>query len=94
MLSVPPDPFVYFQIFDTCFLDTHYTTTQFHKCSSVEVAGDGGLTGDLLLELHDSVHKRLGSRGTTRNIDIHRNDSITTAHDSVGIMVIAASIGT
>src|SRR5512135_2604081 len=47
---------------------------------------------DLVLQLDDAIQQRLGSRWATGNVDIHRNDAVTTTNHRIGIMVIAAAV--
>src|SRR5579862_9013814 len=49
---------------------------------------------DLLLQLHDAVDQRLRRRGTARHIDVHRHDAVAATHHRVGIVIVAAAVGT
>jgi hypothetical protein len=47
-----------------------------------------------LLELEEAVHETLRRGRAARDVDIDRDDSIAASHDGVGVMIIAAAIGT
>jgi hypothetical protein len=50
------------------------------------------LVSDLLLEKIDAIQKRFRGRGTARDIDIDRDESIHSTHDVVTVVVVSSSI--
>jgi hypothetical protein len=49
---------------------------------------------DLLLELENTVQKSLGSWRASRNVDVHRNYTVTSAYNRVGIVLVSTTVGT
>src|SRR6516164_5266564 len=49
---------------------------------------------DLLLQQQHAVQQRLGGRRAARHINVDRHNAVATANYCVGIVVIAAAIGT
>ena len=41
-----------------------------------------------------TVNQGFRSRRTTRHINVYRHDTVGTAHDGIGIMIVAAAVGT
>lgn len=48
----------------------------------------------LLLQQEDSIHERFSRWGTSRNVDIDWNDSVTPADDRVRVVVVTTTVGT
>lgn len=48
----------------------------------------------LLLKLQNSIHKRFTCRRASRNINVHRNNSITTSHNTVRVVVVSTPVCT
>src|SRR5260221_2238655 len=61
---------------------------------SVISACDGIGTFDLVLQLNDAVEQRLGSRRASGHVNIHRYDAVAAAHHRIGVVIVAAAIGT
>jgi len=51
-------------------------------------------SANLLLELKKPIQKSLGSWWTTRNIDIHWNNPVTSSHNRIRIVVISSTVCT
>ena len=51
-------------------------------------------SADLLLQLKETVQQSLGSRGTSRDIDVYGHYPVTATHNSIGVVVVASPIGT
>ena len=49
---------------------------------------------NFLLELKKTVHESLGSWRTARNVNIHRNDSVTAPDHGVAVVIVSSTIGT
>lgn len=49
---------------------------------------------DFLLQLQQAIQQTFRCGWATRNIDINGYNAIATSHDSVGIMIVASTIGT
>ena len=49
---------------------------------------------DLLLKLDKSKEQRLGGRGTPGDVNIDGNDPIASSDNSIGVVVISATVGT
>src|SRR5262245_19928006 len=54
---------------------------------------DGAGTADLLLQQEDAVEQRLGRWRAAGHVDIDRHDAIASAHDRIGVVVIAPAVG-
>jgi hypothetical protein len=63
-----------------------------HRLPSVPHTGNLGVP-HLLLELHDSVTESLGGGRATGNVDIDRDDSVTSSNNRVGVVVVSSSVG-
>jgi len=64
----------------------HSTQTQEYAqmiSLSIEVSSDRVLASNFLLKLHDSVHQSLSSGRTAWNVNINRNNAITSSNDRV-----------
>ena len=48
---------------------------------------------DLLLELQDAVHERLGRGRAAGHVDVDGDDAVAAAHRRVGVVVVAAAVG-
>lgn len=55
-------------------------------------AGDLGVP-HLLLQLENAKHERLGGRRTSGHVDIHRHNAVATSGDTVGVVVVATTVG-
>src|SRR5689334_3999920 len=47
---------------------------------------------DLLLQQHHAVEQRLGRGRAAGHIDVDRHDAVASAHDRIGIMIVAAAV--
>lgn len=54
--------------------------------------GDLGMP-HLLLELENAKHERLGGRRAAGHVDIHGHDAVASSGDTVGVVVVAATVG-
>ena len=61
--------------------------------SRLFLSGNRARASDLLLQLDQAVDQRLGGWRATGNVDVDRHDAIASAHDRIGIVVIAAAVG-
>src|SRR5688500_2555995 len=59
----------------------------------MSLTSDGIGAVDFVLELDNAVQQGFGSRRATGDIDIDRDDTVTSAHHRVGIMIVTAAIG-
>src|SRR5262249_12778639 len=53
---------------------------------------DGPDAPDLLLQQQHAVQQRLGRGRTARDIDVHRHDAVTAAHNGIRVVVVAAAV--
>lgn len=49
---------------------------------------------DLFLQLENSIKQGLSSWWATRNVNVHRDNSITTSNNRIRVVVVSTSIGT
>lgn len=77
-------------IFQGLMISTHSSSTILtavpHACDSC--------MSHLLLELEYSIHQCLRCRWASRNINIDRNNPITSSYNRVTVMIVAAAIRT
>ena len=48
---------------------------------------------DLLLQLEDTVHERLGRGRAAGHVDVDGDDAVAAPDDGVGVVVVAAAVG-
>src|SRR5574343_1471847 len=96
MVTSPSASFRDFILSPKCFCRFSLSVSNLADISNQpwQLTSNGIGATNLVLQLNDPVDQCLSGRRATWNVDIDGNDAITAAHHGIGIVVVAAAVGT